>query len=161
MDARTRPDRFRHSTFFRWPLLLVAIAMVAAPAGYAVAQATQSTEPSGSPADWSQADWIAHDPALDPAAWENARWVPMECPAESAIGDPGDCYAAQGLPKTNHDAPPPWPGRKLWCEETLSPALSAKDPTCDAQVIPGGYSPELKAELEAYGVDRAFGGGTE
>jgi hypothetical protein len=134
-------------------LLIVVIAAVAASGGFAFAQ-SQSGGPSGSPAEWSQADWIAHDPALDPASWEDARYVPVECLPQQ---DGGKCWQAVGLPKLNHDAPTPWPMRRLWCEDTLSPSESATDPLCDAEAIPEGYRPETRAELNAYGVDRVFG----
>jgi hypothetical protein len=140
---------------YRLPLLLAAIVVVAVPAGYAVAEATRSAEPSGSPVDWSQADWIAYDPALDPAAWKDAKLVPMDCPKTATDSE---CWRAEGWPKLNHDAPVPWPRRELECEVWPTASESAKDPLCRAQVIPEGYPPNAKAELEAYGVDRAFGG---
>jgi hypothetical protein len=159
MEVNPTPDRgARRFTRIRLPLLLAAITVVGVPAGFAFAQATRSTEPSGSPADWSQAEWIAHDPALDPTAWKDARYVSIDCPAKSAIGDPGsNCYVAEGFPKLNHDAPTPWPERKLWCEDTLSPSDSAIAPGCRPEAIPQSYPPDVKAELEAYGVDRAYG----
>jgi hypothetical protein len=155
MERNPRPDRkVRRSARLRFPLLLAAITALAVPAGFAFAQSTQSTEPSGSPADWSQANWIAHDPALDPAAWKGARYVQVDCPSTV---EGGKCWEAQGFPKINHDAPMPWPERKMWCEESLSPSESAIDPECRAQAIPESSPPDVKAELEAYGVDRAYG----
>jgi hypothetical protein len=155
MEVSPRPDRgLGRFARFRFPLLLAVITVVAVPAGFAFARGSQSTEPPGSPTDWTQAEWIAHDPALDPAAWKDARYVPIDCPTQV---EGGNCWQAEGLPKVNHDAPTPWPDRKLWCEDTLSPSESAKDPLCDAETIPAGYPPAQKAELKAYGVDRAFG----
>lgn len=154
MDVPPRTYRGIPPRGLRWPLLLAGIGVIAASGGFAFAQ-SESGRPAGSPVNWSQSDWIAHDPALDPAAWMDARYVPVDCPANL---EGGECWQAEGLPKLDHDAPPPWPDRKLWCEVTLSPSESAKDPLCRAQAIPEGYPPEVKAELEAYGVDRAFGG---
>jgi hypothetical protein len=155
MDVSPRPDAgVGRLARFRLPLLLAAITVVAVPAGFAFGQATQSREPSGSPAQWSQADWIAHDPALDPAAWRDARYVQVACPPTV---DGGKCWQAEGFPRINHDAPMPWPERKLWCEGALSPSESAIDPECDAEAIQESLPPEVKAELEAYGADRAFG----
>ena len=155
MEVSPTPDRGAGLfARFRLPVLLAAITVVAVPAGFAFAQSTQSTEPSGSPADWSQADWIAHDPALDPAAWKDARYAQVDCPS-TVQG--GDCWEGEGFPKINHDAPMPWPERKMWCEESLSPSESAVDPECRAQPIPESSPPDVKAELEAYGVDRAYG----
>jgi len=160
MDVSPRPDRgVGRLARYRLPLLLAAIAAIAIPAGFAFAQSsTQSGEPSGSPADWSQADWIAHDPALDPAAWEDAKLVPMDCPPTATDSE---CWRAEGWPKINHDAPVPWPRRKLECEVWATASESATDPLCRAQVIPESEPPNAKAELEAYGVDRAFGGGAK
>lgn len=168
MDARRGPgSQVRRLTRFRWPVAVLAIAAIGIPAGFAFAESggpsESSTEPSGSPADWSQADWIAHDPALDPAVWENAEFVRIDCsqikPPPGATADPNAyCDQAEGFPKLDPNAPDPWPERKLWCEGA-PPGLSAEDPWCDANPIPASYPADRKAELEAYRVDRAFGEG--
>lgn len=160
MDARPRPEpEARRLARFRWPLIVVVIAAIGLSAGFAFARSGAQSAPA-SKTQWSRADWIADDPALDPTEWKDARYVEVDCASMDPPTTGGRCWLTNGFPEeVSNDTPDPWPERKLWCEQALSRGESAGDPWCDAQRIPASYPAPETAELEAYGVDRAFGEG--
>ena len=141
MDARPKP---RIPARFRLPLVMLAIAAVAAPAGFAFAQ------------DGDPGDPAINDPALDPANWQDAEIVDTPCSEGTLQDNPGaDCWVAKDFPETDPDMPMPWPERRLYCQDAPA-GLSEGEALCQGNEIPDDLSPDKAAVLEAYGVDRDF-----
>ena len=144
MDARPRPRRAHLPSRFRLPLVMLAIAAVAAPAGFAFAHEGDSSGPA------------INDPALDPANWKDADIVRTPCAQGTLQDNPGaDCWVAKDFPQTDPDMPMPWPERRLYCQDA-PPALGEGEALCQGNEIPDDLPPDKAAVLEAYGVDRDF-----
>jgi hypothetical protein len=145
MDARPGPSVRTHlPARFRLPLVMLAIAAVAAPAGFAFAQAGDSDGPA------------VNDPALDPANWKDAEIVRTSCAQGTLQDNPGaDCWVAKDFPETDPDMPMPWPERRFYCQDAPA-AIAGTQSLCEGNEIPDDVPADKAAVLEAYGVDRDF-----
>jgi hypothetical protein len=145
MDARPRPRaRIHLPARFRLPLVMLAIAAVTAPAGFAFAQGSEPTDPA------------VNDPALDPANWKDAEIVRTPCAPVTEQDNPSaDCWVAKDFPETEPDMPMPWPERRFYCEDAPQ-AVNAAETVCEGNPIPDDIPSDKAAVLEAYGVDRDF-----